>query len=197
MSDDERVISWFEENYKGLIVGVIIGLSTLFLYKSYISNQNISQLELSREFDIAVQSYQEGNNAKILEFSELNMEKNPDNIYTSLANLYSAKLMYAEDKINSSYVFLNHIINHSKDEDIIDIAKYRKAKLLVEENKLDEAHNVLGNMPDNYQHNELKGDIFYLENNFEDAFNQYNIVLTFEITPNERKNILAKINLVK
>ena len=102
MSDDERVISWFEENYKGLIVGVIIGLSTLFLYKSYISNQNISQLELSREFDIAVQSYQEGNNAKILEFSELNMEKNPDNIYTSLANLYSAKLMYAEDKINST-----------------------------------------------------------------------------------------------
>ena len=26
MSDDEKVINWFEENYKGLIFGVIAGL---------------------------------------------------------------------------------------------------------------------------------------------------------------------------
>ena len=29
MSDEERVVSWLEENYKGLILGIIIGLSTL------------------------------------------------------------------------------------------------------------------------------------------------------------------------
>ena len=30
MSDEEKVVSWFEENYKSLILGVLIGLSVLF-----------------------------------------------------------------------------------------------------------------------------------------------------------------------
>ena len=40
MSDEERVVSWLEENYKGLILGIIIGLSILYGYKAYISNEN-------------------------------------------------------------------------------------------------------------------------------------------------------------
>ena len=56
--NDEKVVSWFEENYKSLIVGVVIGLTILFGYKSYISSQNSTQLELSRQFDLAVISYQ-------------------------------------------------------------------------------------------------------------------------------------------
>ena len=82
--------------------------------------------------------------------------------------------------------------------EIIDIAIYRKAKLLIEENKLDEAHNVSWEvMPDNYQHNELKGDIFYLENNFEDAFIHYNKVLTCDtLLQMNEKILIAKINFI-
>ena len=40
MSDEEKVVSWFEENYKSLIFGVVIGLTLLFGYKSYLSSQN-------------------------------------------------------------------------------------------------------------------------------------------------------------
>ena len=54
MSDEEKVVSWFEENYKSLIFGVVIGLTLLFGYKSYLSSQNSAQLELSRQFDLAV-----------------------------------------------------------------------------------------------------------------------------------------------
>ena len=35
MSDEEKVVSWFEENYKSLVFGVVIGLTILFGYKSY------------------------------------------------------------------------------------------------------------------------------------------------------------------
>ena len=49
MSDEEKVVSWLEENYKGLVAGVIIGLSILYGYKAYISNENTNQLNLSRQ----------------------------------------------------------------------------------------------------------------------------------------------------
>ena len=197
MSDEEKVVSWFEENYKSLIFGVIIGLTILFGYKSYLSSQNSLQLELSRQFDLAVTSYQNGDSSKILSFSRENMNQNSDNIYTSLANLYSAKIMYLDNNIDQSHIFLDHIITNANDNELIDIAKYRKAKILIEEMKYDQANELLGDDPDNYQHIELKGDIYYLQNNDDEAVRYYNKVLAYSITPNEKKNILAKINLIK
>lgn len=197
MSDEEKVVSWFEENYKSLLFGVIIGLAILFGYKSYLSSQNSTQLELSRQFDLAVKSYQQEDTNDIISFSRENMVVNPDNIYTSLANLYSAKIMYLENNIAQSYVFLDHVISNSSDNEILNIAKYRKAKILIEEMKYNQANELLGDDPDNYQHIELKGDIYYLQNNDDEAVRYYNKVLAYSITPNEKKNIIAKINLIK
>ncbi len=197
MSDEEKVVSWFEENYKSLIFGILIGLTILFGYKSYLSGQNSLQLELSRQFDLAVTSYQNGDNSKILSFSRENMNKNSGNVYTSLANLYSAKIMYLDNKIDQSHIFLDHIISHTNDDELVDIAKYRKAKILIEEMKYKQASELLGDDPDNYQHIELIGDIYYLQNNDDEAVRYYNKVLAYSITPNEKKNIIAKINLIK
>ena len=73
MSDEERVVSWLEENYKGLILGIIIGLSTLYGYKAYISSENSSQLELSRQYDLAIVQYNSGKIESILKFSKDNI----------------------------------------------------------------------------------------------------------------------------
>ena len=197
MSDEDRVVNWFEENYKGLIFGVIAGLIILFSYKSFLSSVNQTQLDLSRQYDLAIERYQDGSKNEILNFSKIHMQQNSDNIYTSLANLYAAKIMYDDNNIKESYVFLNHVIDNSPDKEIADLAKYRKAKLLIEETKYDMAHTLIGVDPDNYQHIELKGDIFYLQNKRDDAVQQYNKVLTYSITPNERKNIKAKINFMQ
>ena len=75
MSDEEKVVSWFEENYKSLILGILVGLTILFGYKSYLSSHNTAQLELSRQFDIAVSSYQKGSDSEILSFSKSNKFK--------------------------------------------------------------------------------------------------------------------------
>ena len=197
MSDEEKVISWLEENYKGLILGVIIGLSILYGYKAYISNENTKQLNLSRHYDLAINEYNSGKIDEVLKFSRDNIVQNPKNIYTSLASLYSAKEMYKQNNFEESYVFLEHIIKHSSDKEIQSLAEYRKAKLLIEEERYEEAHLLIGDEPDNYQHIELKGDLYLIQNEYLKAINHYNDVLTYNITPSERKNIVAKINLIK
>ena len=197
MSDEEKIVSWLEENYKGLILGTIIGLSILYGYKAYISNENTQQLNLSRQYDLAINEYNSGKIDEVLKFSRDNIVQNPKNIYTSLASLYSAKEMYKQNNFEEAYVFLEHIIKYSSDKEIKSLAKYRKAKLLIEEERYEEAHLLIGEEPDNYQHIELKGDLYLIENQYIKAINLYNDVLTYSITPNERKNIIAKINLIK
>ena len=197
MSDEERVISWLEENYKGLILGIIIGLSALYGYKVYISSENTAQLELSRQYDLAIVQYNSGKVEPLLKFSKDNIIQNPKNIYTSLANLYSAKEMYTQSNYKEAYSFLDHIINYSPDVEIQSLAKYRKAKLLIEQEVYNDAHLLLGDKPVNYQHIELKGDLYLIQKKYLEAINHYNEALTYSITPNERKNIVAKINLIK
>tara|TARA_B100000900_G_scaffold382447_1_gene369631 strand:- start:1281 stop:1871 length:591 start_codon:yes stop_codon:yes gene_type:complete len=196
MSDEDRLLSWLEENYKSLILGLLIGLSILYGYKTYISDRNLSQLVLSREYDIAITAYKNGENDPILEYSRKNIINYPKNIYTNLSNLYSAKIMYEQNKFNDAYTYLDHIIEKSEDIDIKNIAIYRKSKILIDDGKYKEAHSILDNS-ENYQHIELKGDLYVLEGDYVSAIKNYKDVLTFSITPNERKNLIAKINLIK
>ena len=196
MSDEDRVLDWLEENYKSLILGLLIGLAILYGYKSYISDRNLSQLTLSREYDIAVTAYKNGNTELIVDYSKKNIIDNPKNIYTNLSNLYSAKIMYEKNKYNEAYIYLDHIINSSTDKDIKNLAIYRKSKILIDEGKLEDALSILNNSQ-NYQHIELKGDLYVLKADYVTAINYYKDVLTFSITPNERKNIISKINLIK
>ncbi len=196
MSDEDRLLGWLEENYKSLIFGLIIGLSMLFAYKAYISDKNMSQLTLSREYDVAVTAYKNGDNDLMLKYSEKNIVSHPSNIYTNLSNFYSAKIMYELGNYDDAYTFLDHIIEESDDNEIKDLAIYRKSKILIDEGKVDEALSILSDS-ENYQHIELKGDIFVLKGDYVNALQNYKDVLTFTITPNERKNIISKINLIK
>ena len=115
MSDEQNAINWLEDNYKGLLLGLFLGLSILFGYKSLLSSQNSTQLELSRQFDTAVNNFQEGKTEQIVEYAKTNMADNPENIYTALANLYSAKAMYSTNKLEEAHIFLDHIISNTSD----------------------------------------------------------------------------------
>jgi predicted negative regulator of RcsB-dependent stress response len=141
--------------------------------------------------------YNSGKIESLLKFSKDNIIQNPNNIYTSLANLYSAKEMYVQNNYEEAYLFLDHIIKYSPDVEIQSLAKYRKAKLLIEQEVYNDAHLLLGDEPINYQHLELKGDLYLIQKKYPEAINHYNEALTYSITPNERKNIIAKINLIK
>ena len=105
--------------------------------------------------------------------------------------------MYINNKLNESKFYYDHIIENSNDMEIINLAIYRKAKILIEQKEYDEAHALLGEDITNYQHIELKGDIYYIQKDDQNARDYYNQALMYEITPNERKNIQAKINLLK
>ena len=122
------------------MLGLFLGLSILFGYKSLLSSQNSAQLELSHQFDVAVENFQKGKTDQIVEYAKINMTDNPENIYTALANLYSAKVMYSDNKLDEAYIFLDHIISNTWIVILLNLAKYRKAKILIEQSDYSTAH---------------------------------------------------------
>ncbi|MBH44137.1 MAG: hypothetical protein CMD88_01590 [Gammaproteobacteria bacterium] len=199
IDDEEKLISWIKENYKNIFIGFIIGLSFVLSYKYHQDSQNNLNADLSYEYQIAIDKYNSGDKVYLMNKAEELSTNYPSNTYTNLINLYVVKHLVDNDKISEAFDILNHIIENTTSENIKNLAYIRKIRLLVSDNRLDEALTIIKkiNNNQNYLLLELSGDIYYKQNNINLARDAYNEVLRFDITPNKRKLIENKISSIQ
>ena len=92
--EEDKLISWFKENYINMIIGIVVG-TVLVLGYNYQQDEVLSnQYEISLKYEKALASYQENKYSDILALSQELSKTDPKNIYTSLANLYSARIYH-------------------------------------------------------------------------------------------------------
>ncbi len=198
-NEEERLVSWFQENYKNILVGIALGLSIGFGFNYYNDMKSDEQYQLSLRYEEAVKEYDNGKNNPLLELSDELANQYPDNIYTTMSNLYAAKLYYNNGNFKKSKKKLNHIINHQTDVDLRSIATVRLARLLISEKKYDDAEIIIkkyGNSDNNILSIELLGDISTAKNELDKAKIYYNDLLKKDLPPNKIKIIKNKISLI-
>ncbi len=198
-NEEERLVSWFQENYKNILVGIALGLSIGFGFNYYNDMKSDEQYQLSLRYEEAVNEYDNGKNNPLLELSDELANQYPDNIYTTMSNLYAAKIYYNNGNFKKSKKKLNHIINHQTDVDLRSIATVRLARLLISEKKYDDAEIIIkkyGNSDNNILSIELLGDISTAKNELDKAKIYYNDLLKKDLPPNKIKIIKNKISLI-
>ena len=198
--EEDKLISWFKENFKNMLIGIIVGISFVLGLNYYSDTTLNKQYEISLKFEQALISYQEKNYADVLGFANDLTINDPENIYTSLINLYAAKIHHDNKDYEKALGSLNLIINNSNSIDILDIANLRSARILIFLKRYDEAKNYILAVDDYMEKaisTELLGDIEYYRNNFKQAKDYYLDSLDNEMTPNKRKIIENKINSIK
>ena len=88
--EEDKLISWFKENYINMIIGIAVGI-TLVLGYNYQQDITLNnQYEISLKYEKALANYQDKEYSSILSLSDELSKTDPGNIYTSLTNLYSA-----------------------------------------------------------------------------------------------------------
>ena len=197
--EEDKLVSWFKDNFKNMLIGIISG-GLLVLGYNYINDKSLNdQYEMSLKYENALISYQEGKYDDVLNLSDELSSTNPENIYTSLINLYSAKIYHDEKNYDKALSMLNTIINNSSSSEILDIAKLRSARIFIFLKKDNDAKNLILSI-DDYSNKaiptELLGDIEYYNNNLESAKKYYTLSLKNNISPNKRKIIENKINSI-
>ena len=90
-SDEEKLISWFHENYKNILLGIILGLGIGFSYNYYNDMQSNTQFEISLKYEQAITAYNNNEDNLVLALSDELTKEYPTNIYTTMSNLYAAK----------------------------------------------------------------------------------------------------------
>ena len=199
IEEEDRLVSWFKDNFKNIIIGIIAGASFVLSYNYYIDSNLNKQYEISLKYENALTNYQNEKYDDVLRLSKELSSADPSNIYTSLINLYSAKIHHDNKDYEKALNSLNIIITNSDSKEILDIAKLRSARILIYLKRFDQAKSSILSI-ENYLEKaistELLGDIEYYNNNFIEARNYYSLSLENDMTPNKRKIIENKINSI-
>ena len=195
--EEDKLISWFKDNYKNIIFGLLFGTTLVFGFKYYNDLNANKQYEMSLKYEEAIKDYQEEKYDKVMLLSKEYSASNPSNIYTSMINLYVAKIYHDEGNYEESLEILNFIIKNSSSTEIQMIANTRYSRILILQEKYDEAENFITSTV-NFSNNallvEMLGDLSYVKSDINEAKKYYEACLNLDITPNNRKIVENKLN---
>ena len=188
-SEEEQIESikkWWNENSKSVITGLVLAAAVALGWQSWSNSQAQKQQAAAQNY-YAMQQ-QDGDNKPELTLSQgkILIADYPDSIYATFASLLMAKTSYQQNESENALSHLQWVIDHSDSQPYLRLAAQRKASVLLElarhEDALSALQSVITETPNAVEY-ELLGDIYQAMNKNSEAKENYQNVLSLE-SPN-------------
>ena len=172
----EALKEWWKQNGMAVIGGAVLGISALVGWRGWNWHQEKQATEASDIFAV-VQEAANKNDAGVLQEQTNALRDNYSSTpYASLAVLHQAKNNIDQGDNAAAEESLRWVIKTSKQDTVEIVARLRLARLLLADNKVDEAQAMInGEMSDAYASlaNEIRGDIFVAKGEVDQAKQAY------------------------
>ncbi len=182
-TEEEQIESlkhWWEKNGKFAIVGVIIVIAGAVGGKVWRDFQITTAGKVSAQYDLMLKELDSGDVDTAAQRGAEIIDKNPDMYYAILAALALAKAHVEKAENDQAIQRLSWAMSHNNDVHLQHIIRIRLAKVLLSQDKLDEAMTHAGIAETGAfgsQYEIVKGDIFYKKGEFESAKTAYQAAL--------------------
>lgn len=195
-TDEEQVEAlrkWWLENGKSVIAGIVIGFSAIFGWRAWQDHTIVQAEAASSEYQHMVVAVRQGETDSALSHANAIMDDYNSTGYAPFAALMLARLAVDAEDYATAEEHLRWAMEKSSNDQVIHIARLRLARLLIAQEKLDEAAPLLkidskGKFLANYE--ELRGDIFIRQGMSEAARNAYKEALASSNSTEESRSIL-------
>lgn len=130
----EALKSWWKENGRSIIIGVVVGVSAIMGWKAW-QNQIHTQAEQASniyEQLLAANENKEGD--AVTKLGQQLVDGYADTAYAEYAALFLVKQSVLSGEMEQAKAQLNALINQSKQQDIVHLARIRLAQLQLDEN---------------------------------------------------------------
>lgn len=184
---------WWEKNGKIVIV-LAIAVLVAFLGGKTWRDYNAGQSEnASVQFEMMLAAMEQGDSSSAIDIGGRLIGQFASTPYSSLASLALAKLHVEKGDAETARTHLQWAMDSAKQDEVKMVARLRLARLLVSENLLDEAMNLLSTVeagPFTAPFEEVKGDIYLAKGDKEQARSAYNKALNMSATATVDSNNL-------
>jgi predicted negative regulator of RcsB-dependent stress response len=160
----EAIKKWWKENGASLLIGLGIGIAALLGWREYLAYQTNHSAEASDLFQ-QVQTQVAKNSFDEAYIKKADMVRNDytDTPYAALVSMLQAKYEYENGDVEAAVMHLRWASENATEIDVKHVANLRLARILVAQEKYDEAETVLlADHPAGFAagYEELKGDLY-------------------------------------
>jgi len=172
----EALKDWWKQNGMAVIGGAVLGISALMGWRGWNWHQEKQATEASDIFAVVQEAANKNDVSALQEQTKTLRDNYASTPYASLAVLHQAKNQTEQGDIAAAEKGLRWVLKNSKQDTVQNVARLRLARLLLADNKVDEAQAMVsGGMSDAYASlaNEIRGDIFVVKGEIEQAKEAY------------------------
>jgi len=194
----EIVKKWLSENGSAIVMGLVIAFGGLFGFKQWQGWEESSRQQASVEYEVMGELLSAGQlDAAMANFQNLkdDYEKSP---YTSMAALQFARARIEVNQPDLAIGLYEYVMEHGYPIAMTVVARQRLARVLLDQNRPDEALSILNNVDDitgfESRYAEVRGDIYSQLGNQAEAEAAYLEALeTLEAGAGDREKLVIKL----
>ena len=183
VSDDEQVEAikkWWQANAKAIFGGIAIGLAVVLGWQYWTAHRTARAEQASAHYAVLQQAVEKQDTALAQQQGQILLDDFPNSAYAVLASLELARqAAQAGDNATASQR-LQWVIDHARQAEIKDIARLRLVRVLLAENRYDDAAarlNQIDNPNLTAEREELRGDLYAARNELAKARVAYQAAL--------------------
>lgn len=177
----EAIKKWWKENGTAIILGIVVGLGAVIGVRYWFNYQQARAVKASDAYNRFSAAASKKDKADTQKLAKLMLDKYKGTSYAALTALELAKQDVTADKLAEAEKNLRWAMENPGHKTISLIARERLGRVLLAENKLDEALKVLNAVKDptfDPRFALIRGDILRKQGNIEQAHEAYQLALT-------------------
>ena len=139
----EAIKEWWKQNGVAVIGGAVLGIAALVGWRGWNWYQEKQATEASDIFAIVQEATNKNDISALQEQAKTLRENYASTPYASLAVLHEAKIQNDKGDHVAAQESLRWVLNNSKQDSVQEIARLRLARLLLADNKIDQAQSMV------------------------------------------------------
>lgn len=174
--EKEQLIEWWKDNGRFIVTGVGLGLIGIFVWRGWTNHLDTKAGNAAVVYEEMVQAVNSNETEKAAELLNEISTDFKGTSYVSQAHLLNAKIAVEANKLPEAVAALESAISTSKDAELVQLANFRLAKLKFALKDYPAALSAIKAVKsDAYAPliSELKGDIYYAQNDLGKAREAY------------------------
>ncbi|MBT8113241.1 MAG: tetratricopeptide repeat protein [Gammaproteobacteria bacterium] len=172
----EALKDWWKQNGMAVVGGAVLGISALVGWRGWNWYQEKQATEASDIFAVVQEAANKNDTTALQKQTNILRDNYASTPYAPLAILHQAKNQIEQGENAAAEESLRWVLKNSKQDTVQNVARLRLARLLLADNKVDEAQAMVNSgMTDAYASltNEIRGDIFVAKGEIEQAKEAY------------------------
>ncbi|MEM7208462.1 MAG: tetratricopeptide repeat protein [Pseudomonadota bacterium] len=177
----EALKKWWSENGRAIILGVAIGGASILGWRYWQAHQISYAEDASTAYYQVLRSHEQNDVDATRANATIVRDEFADTPYASLTALLQARIAVEEGDLEGAAAELRWAMDNSSEDDVRIIARLRLARVLTDQESLDEALDLLSNsVPAAYRslHEEIRGDIYLARGESREALEAYELALS-------------------